>query len=161
MEGAGNSSSRVERNMKERVRRKEMTNLLSQLAFLIKPQQTSKVSGPELLDHAANYIKRLQERVEEQKGRHETLLKESPCDPNYKKTTSSCSSPVLNIKSCEDSTCLEVNLICGLNNNLLLHEIISVLQQEGAEVMNLTQNNEGDRVIFTITSQVYIRCYII
>ncbi|KAK4841272.1 hypothetical protein QYF36_001898 [Acer negundo] len=152
MEGAGNSSSRVERNMKERVRRKQMRNLLSQLAFLIPPPETSKNSAPELLEHAANYIKHLQEKVEEQKGKHEELLKESTsCDPNYKKTTSSCS-PVLNIKSWEDSY-LEVNLICGLNKNFMLHEIISVLQQEGAEVVSCTQNNAADRVIYMIRSK--------
>ncbi|KAK3223316.1 hypothetical protein Dsin_010341 [Dipteronia sinensis] len=152
MEGAGNSSSRVERNMKERVRRKQMRNLLSQLAFLIPPPQTSKNSVPELLEHAANYIKHFQEKVEEQKGRQEALLKESTtCDPNYKKTTSSCS-PVLNIKSWEDSY-LELNLICRLNENFMLHEIISVLQQEGAEVISCTQNNAADRVIYMIRSK--------
>ncbi|KDO37635.1 hypothetical protein CISIN_1g039545mg [Citrus sinensis] len=48
---------------------------------------------------------------------------------------------------------LEVNLICGSNRNFMFHEIISVLEEGAAEVINVTQLNSGDRVIFSVLSK--------
>ncbi|KAJ0038631.1 hypothetical protein Pint_22983 [Pistacia integerrima] len=149
--GNGSGASRLDRNMKERVRRKHMKDLLSELAFLT-PLQSSKVSAIELLEHATNHIKQLQERVEDRRRRRALLLKESSGDENKK--TSRSRLPVLNIK-CSDSS-LEINLICGLDKNFLLHDIINILQQEGAEVISSTQYIAGDRIIYIIKSQVYI-----
>ncbi|XP_044480690.1 transcription factor bHLH167-like [Mangifera indica] len=146
--GNGSGASRLQRNMKERVRRKHMKELLSELAFLT-PLQSSKVSATELLENATNHIKQLQERLEERRRRRALLLKEISGDENKKASGSRI--PVLNI-SCSDSS-LEINLICGLEKNFMLHDIISILQQEGAEVISSTQYNTGDRVIYVVKSQ--------
>ncbi|XP_031257914.1 uncharacterized protein LOC116115914 isoform X2 [Pistacia vera] len=85
--GNGSGASRLDRNMKERVRRKHMKDLLSELAFLT-PLQSSKVSAIELLEHATNHIKQLQERVEDRRRRRALLLKESSGDENKKTSRS-------------------------------------------------------------------------
>ncbi|XP_044494528.1 transcription factor bHLH167-like [Mangifera indica] len=149
--GNGNVSSgasRLQRNMKERIRRKHMKDLLSELAF-VTLLQSSKVSATQLLEHATNHIKQLQERVEERRRQRALLLKESIADENKKPSGSRL--PSLNIK-CSDLS-LEIDLICGLEKNFMLHDIISILQEEGAEVISSTQYNAGDRIIYIIKSQ--------
>ncbi|XP_044494685.1 uncharacterized protein LOC123217659 [Mangifera indica] len=149
--GNGNVSSgasRLQRNMKERIRRKHMKDLLSELAF-VTLLQSSKVSATQLLEHATNHIKQLQERVEERRRQRALLLKESIADENKKPSGSRL--PSLNIK-CSDLS-LEIDLICGLEKNFMLHDIFSILQEEGAEVVSSTQYNAGDRMIYIIKSQ--------
>ncbi|KAK9221280.1 hypothetical protein WN944_009706 [Citrus x changshan-huyou] len=60
---------------------------------------------------------------------------------------------VMNITT--SGSTLEVNLICGSNRNFMFHEIISVLEEGAAEVINVTQFNSGDRVIFSVLSKLH------
>lgn len=115
-----------------------------------------QVSATQLLEHATNHIKQLQERVEERRRQRALLLKESIADENKKPSGSRL--PSLNIK-CSDLS-LEIDLICGLEKNFMLHDIISILQEEGAEVVSSTQYNAGDRIIYIIKSQVYIYLFL-
>ncbi|KAJ4724494.1 Transcription factor like [Melia azedarach] len=134
------SASRAQRNMKEKNRRMEMRDLLLMLASLV-PPQPSKLSVSELVDRAISYIMQLQKKIEKLKRRRALLRGDH--------ATSSSSSrmlPIMNLTTM-DST-LEVNLICGLTNrNFMWYEIISVLEDEGAEVIDATQLNTGDRII--------------
>ncbi|CAK9187456.1 unnamed protein product [Ilex paraguariensis] len=60
-------------------------------------------------------------------------------------------SPVLAIR--EMGSILEVNLITGLSKSFTLHQVFSVLQQEGAEVVSASSSTVGVRVFYTIYSQ--------
>ncbi|KAJ4724489.1 Transcription factor like [Melia azedarach] len=142
------SASRAQRNIREKNRRMEMRDLLVKLASLI-PPQPSKLSVPEIVYQATSYIVQLQKKKESLKRRRELLggVHASSSRPRML--------PTMNITNL-DST-LEVNLVCGLTNrNFMLYEIISVLEDEGAEVINATQLTEGDRVIYIIKSKAVI-----
>ncbi|XP_044466796.1 transcription factor bHLH167-like [Mangifera indica] len=147
MEPSNHSSSRIQKNMKERDRRMYMKDQLSQLASLI-PLQSARFTVPEILDKATSYIKQLQENEERLKRRKEQLKGEE-------KTTCNTSTDELRTKMTirhYDST-VEVNLICALDKNFLLHEVISVLQEEAAEVVEASQHTAGDKLIFIIKSK--------
>ncbi|WJZ81367.1 hypothetical protein VitviT2T_001213 [Vitis vinifera] len=58
----GSNLTQVDRKAVERERRMYMKDLFSRLAFLI-PTRPSKVSLPELLDHAITHVKQSKERV--------------------------------------------------------------------------------------------------
>ncbi|KAF8407928.1 hypothetical protein HHK36_007068 [Tetracentron sinense] len=60
--------------------------------------------------------------------------------------------PVIELRDL--GTTLEVILISGLNKNFMFYEVISVLEEEGAEVMNASFSVVGDKVFHTIHSQV-------
>ncbi|KAJ4724495.1 putative Transcription factor [Melia azedarach] len=155
---SSSSISRVERNMIEKNRRKHMKDLIANLASIIS-LQPSKMSMPKILDQARSYIMQLQKNHEESLKRRKALLEggDDQKRSNSAPESSSSSSrmlPIMNITSSDSA--LEVNLICGLTNrNFKLSEIISVLEEEGAEVIDATQVNAGDRVIYIIKCQVY------
>ncbi|GAY50896.1 hypothetical protein CUMW_130140 [Citrus unshiu] len=130
---AAGSSSRAQRNIKEQHRRMHMKDLISQLASLIP-------SNSKILDEATSYITHLQKNKESLERRRALLKEEDHTEPT-----------VLNITT-SDST-LEVNLICGSNRNFMFHEIINVLEEGAAEVINVTQFNSGNRVIFSVLSK--------
>ena len=103
------------------------------------------------------------ERIEELKRRKERLVKDDENRIQDKTTSGGSILPVINFRIL-DST-LEVNFISGLDKNFLLHEVIKVLEEEGAEVLTVSYSTVGDRVIYTIHSQVYIslflRCFMV
>ncbi|KAJ9176395.1 hypothetical protein P3X46_011712 [Hevea brasiliensis] len=137
-----NSSSRLQRNMKERIRRMRMKHLLAKLAPLVHPDP-SKLSGPEVLDQATSHVKQLQGRIEELMNRRKEM------QPTMK--SSSARIPALNIRTRD--TILEVNLITGLQKNFMLHEIINVLQEEGADIINFAYRSTCDSVLYSIRAQ--------
>lgn len=51
---------------------------------------------------------------------------------------------------------IEVILITGLQKNFLFSEVISILQEEGAEVVSSSFSAVGDKVFHTIHAQVYL-----
>ena len=75
---------------------------------------------------------------------------------NYSERSSSLL-PKLSIYS-RDST-IEMNLIMDLNmKRVMLHELVSVFEEEGAQVMNANLQNLNDRmIIYTIVGQVCMK----
>ncbi|KAJ4724492.1 Transcription factor like [Melia azedarach] len=142
------SASRAQRNIREKIRRRGMRDLLVKLASLISTRP-SKLSGPEIVDQATSYIMQLQKKTESLKKRRELLRGDHASSSRPRML------PIMNITHLDSF--LEVNLICGLTNrNFMLYEIISVLEDEGAEVIDATQLIEGDRVIHIIKSKAII-----
>ncbi|KAL9454997.1 hypothetical protein AB3S75_010410 [Citrus x aurantiifolia] len=135
---AADSSPRAQRNINEKHRRMLMKDLISQLASLI--PSNSKLSVPQILDDATSYIMHLQKNKESLERKKALLKGDDHTEPSVMNITTSGSS-------------LEVNLICGLNRNFMFHEIISILEEEAAEVINVTRFNSGDRVIFSVQSK--------
>ncbi|KAJ0083574.1 hypothetical protein Patl1_30090 [Pistacia atlantica] len=147
------NSSRIERNMKERNRRMHMKDHLRRLACVI-PPQTSKLSVLEILNKATNYIKQLKENKERLKRRKAQLKgEETTCNTSTDNMTVIPElRTIMNIKHFDDST-LEVNLISGLDKNFMLYEIISVLEEEAAQVIHASQIRADDKFIFIIRSK--------
>ncbi|KAL5759804.1 hypothetical protein ACOSQ2_018642 [Xanthoceras sorbifolium] len=147
---SSNSSKRINRNLIEQNRRIQMKNLFSNLFSLV-PIQYPKMqfSMADSVDQATAYIKKLEEKIKKLRERKELILK----GDHYEKFE-----PVvlINIKSSEST--LEVSIISGPKKNFLLHQVISVLVEEGAEVVNITYHRAGDRVFHTIYSKaIYTR----
>ena len=61
--------------------------------------------------------------------------------------------PVVNITDSNSS--LEVNLITGSDTKFSLCDIISITEEEGAEVLSATYNKAGNIDIFSIHCQVH------
>ncbi|KAG8388608.1 hypothetical protein BUALT_Bualt02G0143200 [Buddleja alternifolia] len=69
-------------------------------------------------------------------------------------SSGSSSLPILQIQ--DSGSNLEVVLISGVRKNFKLHEIISIVQEEGAEVINVSLSHNGDKIFHTIQAQVKV-----
>ncbi|XP_042488065.1 transcription factor bHLH162-like [Macadamia integrifolia] len=149
------STSKLARKTIERNRRMHMKGLCFKLASLI-PRHfntTKEISSQQdQLDHAASYIKELRQRLEELKERKQEAINICGINNDIRETMSIGSNvPVLELRDMGHS--LEVTLITGLNKNLMFTEVISVLTEEGAEVVNASFSVMGEKVFYTIHSQ--------
>ncbi|KAK2636465.1 hypothetical protein Ddye_031257 [Dipteronia dyeriana] len=148
-ESSSNSSSRINRNLLERNRRIQMNTLLSKLFSLVPQRQQFSVCAS--VDQATSYIRKLEEKIKKLRERKEVILRGDHDDHDEK-----FEPVVINVKSSEST--LEVSIISGLKKKNLLHQVISVLVEEGAEVVNITYHNTGGRVFHTIYSKpIYTR----
>ena len=80
------------------------------------------------------------------------MLKQLKTTQYNEQSSSSSREPVLDIQ-CRDSI-LEVNLVTGLTENFMSQQLISVLQEGGAEIISFSYHRTADSVIYTIRSQV-------
>ncbi|EHA8588589.1 transcription factor bHLH162 [Cocos nucifera] len=104
------------------------------------------------LDQAASYIKKLKERVERLKQKKEMALSSRGLDNITGRVLSSFSLPVIDVRHL-DST-LEVFIIGGLSKGFIFRDVLSVLEEEGAEAVNASFSIVGDKIFCTIHSQV-------
>ncbi|XP_075667689.1 transcription factor bHLH162 isoform X2 [Castanea sativa] len=149
------SSSRTDRKTIERNRRNQMKALYSQLQSLI-PNQTSRevTSLPDQLDEAANYIKRLQTKLERMKEKKNNLM------GIHEKSNASTNCGMMmgfkppQIEIHEVGSALEVVLKTGLDFQFMFNETIRVLHEEGAEIVNASFTVVEDTVFHTIHSKV-------
>ncbi|KAK9284755.1 hypothetical protein L1049_023932 [Liquidambar formosana] len=149
MQPGSGSSSKSDRNLVEKNRRMHMKSLYSMLASLILPQD-SKANPPilVLLDLATTHVKHLQERIEELKQAKELLKGDNNRTQKRKR---GAIAPVINLRNFESA--LEVNLISGPDKKFMLHEVITALEEEGAEVIAASHCTVGDMVSYIIHSQ--------
>ena len=104
------------------------------------------------LDSAAAYIKQLRGRIDHLKRRKQAAL--SGCSSSvsagdYKSQTASL--PVIEVRH-QDGT-LDVALASESGRPFRLHEVIAVLEQEGAEVVSASFSVVGDKIFYTVHSQ--------
>ncbi|KAJ8758951.1 hypothetical protein K2173_003189 [Erythroxylum novogranatense] len=132
--------------MKERERRTHMKDLTAVLASLL-PSQSNKFTIPRLLDEATRHVKNLQEKIEKLKQVRNELSEERhiSCMENDMKLLQAV--PVIDINSCFDDF-LEVNIFSKWKK-LLLHDLIHVFVEEGAQVINLTYHDSGNGFTYT------------
>ncbi|RVW52871.1 Transcription factor bHLH167 [Vitis vinifera] len=113
------------------------------------------LSQQDQLEQAANYIKQLKERIEELKGRKELATRVAGTNNNLIDAVMiGLRLPVIDLRDLGSS--LEVMLISGLNKNFMLYEVISVLEEEGAEVVSASVSTVGDKVFHSLHAQVKI-----
>jgi hypothetical protein len=110
------------------------------------------------LDSAAAYIKQLKGRIDELKRRKQGGAAGcSTSSGNKASTTTSAgtataaSLPVIEVRH-QDAT-LDVALVSEAGKPFKLHEVISVLEQEGAEVVSASFSVVGDKIFYTLHSQ--------
>ncbi|KAK3205404.1 hypothetical protein Dsin_019450 [Dipteronia sinensis] len=151
-------SSRAERNAKEKNRRIHMNNLLGRLASLLPHPQPSKLSAGEIVDEATSHIQQLQRNGEHLK-RKKAVLKGEDKKISFDDHDNKTKLPIANITTLDHSL-LEVNLVSPASNkNFMLYEIISILNEEGAEVIDAAHINVGDKTIYIIKAKA-ISCRI-
>ncbi|XP_057505798.1 transcription factor bHLH162-like [Actinidia eriantha] len=151
MESCHSSSTpKIERRLIEKNRRNHMKNLSSKLYSLL-PNHASKevVPLPDQIDEVVNYIRSLQEKIEKCKEKKETLLgsrKRSRAFIN--ESIPSLKSPKIEIR--EMGHALNVTLVTGYNDKFLFREIIRLIHEEGAEVLNANFSVVGDSIFHAL-----------
>ncbi|XP_010251287.1 PREDICTED: uncharacterized protein LOC104593222 [Nelumbo nucifera] len=151
-------SAKLDRKIIERNRRIHMKGLCFKLASLIaKHHNASKDASSEGdkldLDHAISYIKQLRERVEELKGRKQFTMSIKGINTDFRDTMKiEFTLPILELRDLGPN--LEVLLVSGFDKNFLFYEVISLLEEEGAEVVNASFSCIGDKIFHTIHAQV-------
>ncbi|KAK1588641.1 hypothetical protein Q3G72_025448 [Acer saccharum] len=125
-------------------------NVGDKIIYIIK----SQLSIGEILNEATSHIHQLQ-RNRERLKRKKTVLKgvDQKSFDGPSKSYKTNKLLITNLTTLD--SLLEVNLVSPASNkNFMLHEIISVLQEEGAEVIDVAHINVGDKIIYIIKSQV-------
>ncbi|KAH7550442.1 hypothetical protein ACOSP7_024228 [Xanthoceras sorbifolium] len=164
---SSDESSKVDRKTIERNRRNHMKALCLKLASLLPSHhlQTSKeiISQQDQLDQAAFYIKQMSERIDKLKRIKEQAMKPTTNDPNSSTshtlmdntgTNFGLKLPMFELRDLGSS--IEVVLISGLQRNFFLYDVISILEEEGAEVVSASFSTVGDKVFHTLHAQVKI-----
>ncbi|OEL36831.1 hypothetical protein BAE44_0002153 [Dichanthelium oligosanthes] len=171
----GGGGCKLERKDVEKNRRLHMKGLCLKLSSLIPPaarhaslisEAAASASNPnkdtvtqlDQLDSAAAYIKQLKERIEALKRRKEGGLGGSGCKGGTAAAGISAGGgaaavrmPVIEVRY-QDGT-LDVVLISEAGRPFKLHEVITALEQEGAEVVSASFSVVGDKIFYTIHSQ--------
>ncbi|KAK7389053.1 hypothetical protein VNO78_23885 [Psophocarpus tetragonolobus] len=152
------ASSKFDRKTLERNRRIHMKTLCFKLVSII-PSKYLKptkdvLSQQDQLDLAATYIKHLKEKIEKLKGEKEQAMRSNQNKNRIFDIGSQSQMPLLEIKDLGSG--IEVMLVTGLNKNFMLYEVISVLEEEGAEVVTANFSNVDDKIFYTVHAQVKI-----
>ncbi|RWR85594.1 transcription factor bHLH162-like protein isoform X2 [Cinnamomum micranthum f. kanehirae] len=148
------ASSKLERKTVERNRRMHMKTLCFKLASLLPSHYTREaLSQQDQLDQAAAYIKKLRENIEGLKERralaaHIVGINKDMSDGMMIEFRT----PVIEVKDLGST--VEVVLISGLNRNFMFCDVISVLEEEGAEVVNASFSQVANKIFHIIHSQV-------
>ncbi|XP_059645498.1 transcription factor bHLH167-like [Cornus florida] len=143
------SSLKVGRNVMEKKRRMHMNHLFSTISSLIFTQTPKeRLALPVLLEQATNYIKGLKESIQELQRRKEQLTGDQIENTD---ALEGSALPVIAVD--EMGSTLEVKLITGLNKNFMLHQVLSVLEEEGVEVVTASYSTVGTKTLYTIHSQ--------
>ncbi|WVZ71918.1 hypothetical protein U9M48_020447 [Paspalum notatum var. saurae] len=167
-DSSGISTTVVERKEIERKRRQHMKSLCAKLASLIPKQH---YASKDSLDEAAAYIKKLKERVDElrQKRSAARLVAagggastSAATTPSSGGTGSSeeadeavAAPPVVEVRQHHDGSSLDVVLISSVERPFKLHEVVTVLEEEGAEIINANFSIAGRQIFYTIHSQAF------
>ncbi|KAG6514318.1 hypothetical protein ZIOFF_024668 [Zingiber officinale] len=150
--------TKLERKTLEKNRRILMKNLCMKLASLIPKQHCDRtkdmLSQQDHLDQATSYIKTLRARIEKMKERRgrKMNIQELDIEIDSGTTSSEFKLPVLEIRH-QDSD-LEVVLVSGQEKRFMFHEVISILEEEGAQVINANFSIVGKKIFYTLHSQV-------
>ncbi|KAE8696624.1 dihydroorotase [Hibiscus syriacus] len=153
--GACLSSAKVERKIIEKNRRSHMKNLYSEL-FSLLPRRDSKevLSIPDQIDEAVNHIKSLETRLNEYKEKKKDLMgrKRSYTSSTATESSMSLKSPELKIN--EHGSAMEVVLTTGTDSQFMFYDIICILNQHGADVLNASFSAVGNTVLHVVHAEI-------
>ncbi|KAG6526158.1 transcription factor bHLH167-like [Zingiber officinale] len=148
----GTSIRKVERKTVEKNRRTHMKKLCSKLSSII-PKEHRNIHKDVLtqqdnLEDATSYIKILRERIEILKQRR--LLQVSKMRSTD--VGIGFGLPIVEVR-CNDVNLEVLIVISRVSKRFLFHEVISVLEEEGAKVVNANFSVVGDKIFHIIHSQ--------
>ncbi|CAH1415846.1 unnamed protein product [Lactuca virosa] len=154
------SSSRVDRRTVEKNRRIHMKALYSKLHSLV-PHNSSRevISLPDQLQEAANYIKKLQIKLEKMNEEKDNLMGIQKLEINHEDKSKNSNLmvgqqriPLIDVRGTGSS--LEAILITGVDFQFLFSETIRVIHEEGFDIINATFSIINDTVFHTIHAQI-------
>lgn len=153
-------SSQMDRKLIERNRRKEMKALFSTLNSLL-PHQSSREASktvPDQLEEAKDYIKELQNNIEKLKKKKEKIIEKNKMleEDGIRRRCKDEIKPKLlvQVKAYQVGSSVEVLLTTGSDYHFILQQILRLLRDNGAEVVNLNQSMFIDRAFHKITAEV-------
>uniref|UniRef100_A0ACD5TSD1 Uncharacterized protein n=1 Tax=Avena sativa TaxID=4498 RepID=A0ACD5TSD1_AVESA len=170
------TAATVERKEVEKERRQHMKQLCAKLASLIPKENcssTDTMTQLGSLDEAAKYIHKLKERVNELRQRRSSLQARTnlkgiggvstsnnttrnggvgSSDLEGKKGESAL---VVEVRQ-HDGSSMDVVLICNANRPVKLHEVITILEEEGAEIVNANRSIIDLKILYIIHSRAFI-----
>ncbi|KAL7605403.1 hypothetical protein Lser_V15G16437 [Lactuca serriola] len=155
------SSSRVDRRTVEKNRRIHMKALYSKLHSLVPHNSSSRevISLPDQLQEAANYIKKLQIKLEKMNEEKDNLMGIQKLEINHEDKIKNSNLmveqqriPKIDVRGTGSS--LEAILITGVDFQFLFSETIRVIHEEGFDVINATFSIVNDTVFHTIHAQI-------
>lgn len=119
------------------------------------PSSNSKDAATQLdqLDSAAAYIKQLKSRIDELRRRKQSRAGNggsSSSSGNGKGNGEML--PVVEVRQ-QENAAVDVALVSEAGKPFKLHEVIAVLEQEGAEVVSASFSAVADKIFYTIHSQ--------
>ncbi|KAI3925863.1 hypothetical protein MKW92_019344 [Papaver armeniacum] len=176
-------SGTIDRKTIEKNRRIQMKALCFKLASLITPTSSTIVHQkhssnkdackPQIdqFDNATAYIQELRKRIDELKRKKQSLIHgggqeiisiNSSASSSLSSSTSTMTDmnlpganlPILEVNDLEDA--MVVVVVTGLNKNFMLYELITILEEHGAEVVSASFAAVNDKIYHTIHSRV--RC---
>uniref|UniRef100_A0ACD5TS63 Uncharacterized protein n=1 Tax=Avena sativa TaxID=4498 RepID=A0ACD5TS63_AVESA len=169
------TAATVERKEVERERRQHMKQLCAKLSSLIPKENyssTDTMTQFGSLDEAVKYIQKLKESVNELRQRRNLLQAMAPLRGNggvsmSTNTTTNgdarssdleggkgVSALVVEVRQHDDSS-MDVVLICNANRPVKLHEVITILEEEGAEIVNANHSVAGLKIFHSIHSRAF------
>ncbi|GER53162.1 basic helix-loop-helix (bHLH) DNA-bindingsuperfamily protein [Striga asiatica] len=157
--GKSSSGSKVERKTIEKIRRNLMKNLCSKLVSIIPDDHFNPgkelLSQQDQLGKATEYIKLQTEKIENLKKKKQEMMM-----AHHTKTIIGSSStnfpPTMEIVESGSGSSLEVVLITGPTQNFVVGQVIGILEEEGAQVVNSWFSSVGERIYHTFQAQVII-----
>ena len=92
------------------------------------------------------------ERIEKLK-KHKEQVMGSKQTNNNRMFNMDSKLPILELRDLGSG--IEVVLVCGLKNKtFMLYEVISILEEEGAEVVTASFSTTGDKIFYIVHAQV-------
>ncbi|CAO2823856.1 unnamed protein product [Amaranthus hypochondriacus] len=145
------SSSKRNRAAMEKDRRNQMRDLYSQLNSLV-PQHTSfQRTIPDQIDDATNYIRQLQGNVDNLRQTRDGLLGGGA---SHGGGSGSGRHSSVQIEVNENGSALVVNLITALEYQFVFTEVVRILNEQNAEVVDASYSAADNTVFHTIHAQM-------
>ncbi|KAK9089249.1 hypothetical protein Scep_028331 [Stephania cephalantha] len=155
----GLSKCSYDRKTLEKKRRNKRKALCSDLNNVLTSHNHSKktISMLEQIDGAVTYIKNLEEKLKKLREKKECLMRNDQEKSRAKNT--GCGNVVMEGRAAEfkvrrTGSALEVVVISGSDSQSIFFEIIRVLHEEGANVVNASFCAVNDNIVHTIHSEV-------
>lgn len=113
------------------------------------------ISQQDSLQQAADHIKKMEERLNELKRRRDLVMGVEGSNRDMSGgTLTGLGLPIVEIT--DSGSTLKVVLISDSTKNAMLSDVITVLEEEGAEVVSANQYSMDDRCFYILHSQVSI-----
>ncbi|CAM0879387.1 unnamed protein product [Alopecurus aequalis] len=174
---SGMAKAERERKEVERERRQNMKELCTKLVSLIPEEHRSSstdLTMPSSLEEATKYIKKLKERVDELDHRRSSAqaMADSRTAGNGVSTPTSSGTGsdlevdkigkasaalVVEVRYHDDSS-MDILLTCSIERPIKIHEVITILEEEGAEIVHANHSKAGHKIFYTIHSRVQHIC---